>query len=96
MVDREVETEAKYADITIALKACPGRITTDMLKRYKEDPESLDNLAGMVAEVVTWWDIDDDGENMPVTPDNARRIPLLVLASMWMAVQTATAQEGKA
>ncbi len=96
MVDREVQVEVVYGDLTIEMKAKPGRITPEMLKRHKAVPYSMDNLASMIAEVVTWWDIDEDGENMPVTTENATRIPTLVLQEMWVAVEGASKQEGKA
>lgn len=79
---------------TLAVRAAVGKITVDDAEAFylamSQPGEAGSALAGMLADTLTWWDVqDDDGADVAPTVEVLRALPSVVLGAILTAVMGA-------
>lgn len=66
----------------------PSAITTGTMERLQKAEEAgdLGIITRFFSEIVHDWDVTKQGEKLPITEENLREVPLVVLQGIFMAI----------
>ena len=98
--NRTATVTIEWFDETAEVTGYPGRITGDLMDALTNADTVADaEQAGVYSEltsVIQSWDIvDDHGQQLEVTAENAKLLPVSLLGDMLEAIQQAPRAEGK-
>ena len=97
--DRSRTVHIHIGPDTVKCEVYPGRLTNEVMDRYREaqeEPRDYDEMAAAFAEVVVSWDIlDDDEKPLPIDGDTFRQISVVILNHIWAELTEAVTPKSR-
>ncbi len=84
---KEKTVAVEFEGETIQVRFRPGLVTTNWQQAAaKVKPEDPDELYSLLCEVVSGWDLTEEGKPFPVSVESLRRLPLRLVYDITAAI----------